>query len=91
MDMKNKEQIPKILALVSALVQHGETLTNRVIVTNIAKDKLRKFMKPGTAVIARLIEDEHHECWNGSVNASIILSHCGTLMYFKGLNSWQCS
>jgi hypothetical protein len=59
-----------------------------MIMTDIVTDKLRKFMKPGVTVIARLVEDEYHECWEGSVNTSIILSHRGTLIYFNGLDSW---
>jgi hypothetical protein len=54
--------------------------------TDIVKDRLRKFMKPGVTVIARIIENEHHECWEGSVNTSIILSHRGTLTCFNKLN-----
>jgi hypothetical protein len=80
MDMKNRDQIPRTLALVAALVQHGQLLAKGIIMTNISKDKLRKFMKLGVTALTRLVEDEHHECWDGSVNTGIILSRRGTLI-----------
>ncbi|CAG8714276.1 6781_t:CDS:2, partial [Acaulospora colombiana] len=71
---RNREQTLGVLAAVTALAQNGERDVSEEHSHSLHTENLRKHMNRGTTQIAKLVENEQHECWDGSVNASLILS-----------------